>query len=80
MYPVGSVTSYYTESIRGNGINDIFASGAFLELVHFNGSTWHSYRDEIPVTNGSIRIAVKGNLVIAVGLSGQYAVAIVGRR
>ena len=80
-YPSGVVTSYASEGIRGNNSNDVFVVGSFLEVVHFNGSTWHNYRNEIPFAEGALgRVAVKGNLVIAVGLMGQQAVALVGRR
>jgi len=35
-------TSY---SLRATATNDIFVSGAGGELVHFNGSNWHLYRE-----------------------------------
>jgi hypothetical protein len=78
MYPV---TNYYTDGISGNDVNDIFVSGDYLELVHFNGSTWHNYRDEIPQVNGAFRVKVKGNFLIAVGLSATgQAIAVTGNR
>ena len=81
VYPSGVVTSYLSGCVRGNGVNDVFVVGSYLECVHFNGDSWHNYRDQIPFADGALgRIAVKGNLAIAVGSIGQQAVAIVGRR
>ena len=81
MYPVGPVTNYYTDGISGNDVNDIFVSGAYMELLHFNGMSWHNYKDEIPTENGAIKVVVKGNLLIAVGLSATgQAITIVGKR
>jgi hypothetical protein len=80
LYPSGTVTSYATSSISGNAANDVFAAGSFMEIVHYNGSTWHNYSDVIPLDNGALNIEVKGNLAIAVGLDGADAVAYVGRR
>ena len=80
-YPPGIVTSYLSGGIRGSDINDVFVVGSFFEIVHFNGSSWRNYRDVIPFNNGAVgRLAIKGNLVITVGLSGQKAIAIVGKR
>ncbi len=81
VYPSGVVTSYASGGVRGNGLNDVFVAGSFFEIVHYNGSTWHNYKDVIPYTTGALgRIAVKGNLVVTVGLSGSNAVAIMGKR
>jgi len=81
VYPSGMVTSYMSGGVRGNNINDVFVTGSFFEIVHYNGSTWHNYKDVIPFADGGVgRVAMKGNLMITVGLSGQNAVAIVGRR
>jgi len=81
VYPSGVVTSYASGGIRGNGTNDVFAAGSFFEIVHYNGSTWHNYKDVIPFTDGAVgRMAVKRNLMVTVGLSGQNAVAIIGKR
>jgi hypothetical protein len=80
-YPSGFVTSYHSEAIRGNGINDVFVVGDFFEVVHFNGASWYNYSNEIPTANGAFgAVAVKGNLVIGVGLLGQQAVTLIGKR
>ena len=81
VYPSGVVTSYMSGGIRGNGLNDVFVTGSFFEIVHYNGSSWHNYKDVIPCTDGAVgSISVKGNLMVTVGLSGQNAVAIVAKR
>jgi hypothetical protein len=81
VYSSGVVTSYHSGGIRGNDINDVFVVGSFFEIVHFNGSTWYNYRNEIPLSSGALgRVAVKGNLAIAVGLEEQHAAVVVGRR
>jgi hypothetical protein len=81
VYPSGVVTSYMSGGVRGNNINDVFVTGSFFEIVHYNGSSWHNYKDVIPYTDGGVgRIAMKGNLMVTVGLSGQNAVAIIGKR
>ena len=80
-YPSGIVTSYASGGVRGNDISDVFVAGSFFELVHYNGSSWHNYKDVIPFTDGAVgRLAVKGNLMVTVGLSGQNAIAIIGKR
>ena len=67
--------------IRGNAWNDFFVAGGYGQLLHFNGKSWQSYQDVLGLQNGAIaRIAVKGNLMIAVGQLGSKAVAIVGKR
>ncbi len=80
-YQSGVVTRYSSGGVCGNSANDVFVVGSFFEVVHFNGLTWHNYRNEIPYSSGALgRVAVKGNLVIAVGLMGQQAAVLVGRR
>ena len=75
------VTPYYTSCVRGNAGNDVFIAGSFGELLHYNGSTWHSYIAKTTIASGSFgALAVRGNLVIAVGLSNPRAIAAVGRR
>jgi hypothetical protein len=81
VYPSGVVTSYMSSRVRGRAINDVFVVGSFRELVHFNGESWHNYRDQVPITNGALgQIAMTEHLVIAVGDDGQPAIAVVGRR
>lgn len=77
---LSAVTPYYTEDVRGNGPNDVFVVGDYGEILHFNGASWRSFRSETGLTNGRYRrVAVAGNLVIAVGDEGDQAVVAVGR-
>ncbi|HEY9166985.1 MAG TPA: hypothetical protein VIS48_12585 [Candidatus Kryptonia bacterium] len=80
-YAPGVVTSYVSNGIRGNDTSDVFVSGDAFEIVHYNGRSWHNYSDVIPPSYGAVgRTAVKGNLMITVGLADQKAIAIVGKR
>ncbi len=63
------ITPYYTHLIRGTGLNDVVVGGSFGELLHFNGSTWYSYKGrELPEFIGNyFSVGIKGNTVCAVG-------------
>ncbi len=77
-YAPGVVTSYYTHAIAANDINDIIAVGAYNEIVHFNGKTWMNYRKN---TYASFyEVDILNDLVVAVGINGQSAQLILGRR
>jgi len=77
----GFPTIYGSWGVRGQGLNDIFVVGSFLEIVHFNGSTWQNYRNEIYSPNGALGgISFKENTVAMVGFQNAQAVAIIGRR
>jgi len=73
-------TTDYKFSIRGNAWNDILVAGSFL--MHYNGKDWKSYKDEttLPQSGGYSKVAIRNNLMIAVGSDGGHAVAVVGRR
>ncbi len=69
------VTNYYLYAIRGQDSNDLFACGAFGEMIHYNGSTWRSFIEETGISNGAFNnIAFKQDLVIAVGYDSPKAV------
>ncbi|MGA9119922.1 MAG: hypothetical protein WB699_11210 [Bacteroidota bacterium] len=75
------LTPYTTTCVRGNGANDVFIAGSFGEVLHYNGSTWQSFRSQTAIPDGAFsRLAVKGNLVIAVGGASGQAIAVVGKR
>jgi hypothetical protein len=61
---VAGLPFVYQECIRGNGPNDIFLVGDFGLVSHFNGSTWYTFPGQI---GNYVGLAVKGNLVVAVG-------------
>ncbi|MEJ5305001.1 MAG: glucosyl transferase, partial [Ignavibacteria bacterium] len=67
-YSPGVVTNYVGYGIKGSDINNVFAVGSFLEIVHYNGFSWHNYLNEIFSTVGALsRIAIVENLIVAVG-------------
>jgi hypothetical protein len=77
-----AITQYFLESIRENGLNDIIVVGAYGEVLHFNGMTWRSIKNgETSLLSGSYyRVAVKENVIAAVGYDGNQAVALIGHR
>lgn len=81
IYPVGQFYRYYCQSVRGQALNDIVIVGDFGQIAHWNGATFCNYRGEVPhMLGGYGRVAIKGNLVIAVGFSSQQAVVTIGKR
>ena len=76
-----NITRKATTKIKGNGLNDIFVVGSFGECLHWNGESWKSYIDQTGLSNGSFTsVAIKGNLVIAVGGNNNQGVITIGRR
>jgi len=75
------ITTFYINKVRGTAVSDVFVCGAYGELLHYNGSSWWSYRSETGLVNGQYyAIAAKGTLVIAVGYESPRAVVVIGRR
>lgn len=67
--------------IRANGPNDLFVADVYGHIFHFNGASWKEFTpDPSLVDNGYAALAVRGNLVIAVGENGGKCVITVGRR
>lgn len=80
-YEPGKVTSYASSAVHGQSLNDVFVTGSFLEAVHYNGSTWHNYRTDIPFSNGALgSVQIKGSTVAIVGYVNQQAIAMIGKR
>ncbi|MBI5663459.1 MAG: glucosyl transferase [Ignavibacterium album] len=80
-YARGIVTNYTGDGIKGENINDVFTAGDHMEIVHFNGFSWHNYIDEISSDFGVLDgISIKWNIVAMVGFNGTRAVVVVGRR
>jgi hypothetical protein len=79
--PIGTITRNASGTIRGTALNDIFVVGAYLDVTHYNGSTWYDYANEIPTANGGFsRVALRGDVMIAVGFVDQDAVLLMGKR
>jgi hypothetical protein len=75
------ITHYVTPKIRGNGLNDVFAVGAFGETLHYNGVSWKSYIEETGLNSGGyFSVCVKNNTMVAVGFTYQSAVVTIGKR
>jgi hypothetical protein len=78
---VGSYPNYYITTIRGTGVDDVFLVGAFGLIVHFNGSTWADYLNDVSLPSGGLAdVAIKDDLVIAVGGNGEKGIAVIGHR
>jgi hypothetical protein len=69
---------YYQYRIRGSDYNNIFVAQEFGRISHFNGVSWKTYN---VLNDGSFYgISIYQNMVVAVGLDGQNANIVVGRR
>lgn len=76
-----SVTTFVSRALRGNHVNDVFVVGAFGDVLHYNGKSWRSYRETTALAQGSyLSVAVKENLVFAVGENLTRAVVVRGKR
>jgi hypothetical protein len=75
------ITQFFIRKIRGNDINDVFASGDYGETLHFNGNSWKSFFNETFLSNGTyLSVNLKNNLVITVGYQSAKAVITIGNR
>ena len=75
------ISTFHTYAVRGNAWNDVFVVGSYGEVVHYNGASWKSYRDVTRiVAGGYYAVAVKGNLMFAVGLENPRGAVLMGRR
>jgi hypothetical protein len=75
------LTVQYLDAVRGNGMNDIVATGANGDLMHFNGKTWRNFRDQTGLSYGEYySIAIKGDVAMAVGEDLGRGVVAVGKR
>jgi hypothetical protein len=75
------ITQYYLYSIDGQPLNDIAACGSYGELLHFNGSGWKSYKNEVGLNAGAyFRVKIKNDMIIAVGYDSPKAVITIGKR
>jgi hypothetical protein len=80
-YPYFQYTKYFISKIRGTGLNDIFSVGSFMEVAHYNGSTWYNYSNEIPIGDGGFgTLITRDNYVVMGGQLGQHALLLIGKR
>jgi hypothetical protein len=72
---------FYKYKIRGTAINDIAIACDNGDILHYNGLTWKSYYNETRLNYGNYNsVAMRGNLIIAVGDNYGSGVIAVGRR
>ena len=79
---VSGLPQIYSDAIRGEGYNDIVVSGSNGTLSHFNGIRWTNYiNNPLPYITGRLVSAnIKGNIIVAVGFSGDNAYLVMGKR
>ena len=78
---VYDISTYSINKLRGEFLNNIAATGGAGELVYFNGFRWQSYIVETMLQAGNFRgLAIKGDLIIAVGQNSPQAVVTLGKR
>jgi hypothetical protein len=67
--------------IRGNAPNNVFEVGDFATIIHFNGSTWHHYREFMDFGSSiTLRsVAISRDRVFIVGGVGNGAIVFRGR-
>ncbi len=73
------LTAYYSSDVSGNDTNDVVVVGAFGDLLHYNASTWKQY-PELRINGSFYSVSFVGNTVVAVGYTGNRAIAVIGRR
>jgi hypothetical protein len=74
------ITQYYTYSVNANEVNDVVICGSYGEMLHFNGSTWKSYMGQTYMDGEYYRVAIRNNIVIAVGYNASRATILMGKR
>jgi hypothetical protein len=77
-----SFTRYWSNSVKGNDLNDIVLAGSFGDICHFNGKTWKAYLGNgIDYFNGDLNgMDIKGDMICAVGTTGGSSVVVLGQR
>ncbi len=75
---IKDIPPYYSRFIRGTDYNNVFVSGDFGLVSHYNGTDWKTVSQYSSGLNMSI--AVKENIVMVVGLKGSKAIIIKGLR
>lgn len=73
-------TPFYTNHIRGTDVNNVFATGHFGDMLHFNGKSWNSLRTATALTSGYFcKISLRDNIICSVGESNYKAVIYIGK-
>ena len=66
-YPIGEVASYYSNAIRGAGLDDIVVVGSYGDVSHYNGSEWTEYTQLFNTADRLLSVSIKDNTTLAVG-------------
>jgi len=74
-----NIPQIFVESLRGTASNNIFASGHFSFIMHFNGKSWYYYEDLYGDAN-LYAISVLEDEVFAVGADGYNAYIYHGKK
>ncbi len=76
-----NLTPYYTYSVRGSSLNNIFICGSFGEVLHFNGFSFKSYRDMQNFKEVEfLKTNVKESIIVAVGHKNNNAFLTIGKK
>lgn len=71
----------YPNRIRGQENNDIFVVGNWMKMAHYNGVSWKSFSSIFGNIGDYFSIAIKDNLVCAVGRANSaQGIVVTGRR
>lgn len=73
------LASAYKVTVRGLSEHDIIVGGSYKLLAHFDGIEWHSFSPQLS-TAGFSAVKMEGDLAVAVGSTGKYALTAIGKR
>lgn len=71
---------YLHNCIRGNGINDAVIAGGLGDIIHYDGLFWHTYIYYTKLRGNYYRVAMRGDMIVAVGDDNGQGVVAFGRR
>jgi len=76
-----TIPLFYTNRVRGNGLNDIVVVGNYGFLAHNNGKNWKVYDEFLQMTSADFySVAVNTNTIVVVGYDGEKALTILGKK
>ncbi len=75
------VPNIWTVSLNGIDINDLFSTGPFGMVLHYNGITWRDYTNETKYKGVCYATtSINNNLVAISGATSDQGVILIGRR
>ena len=77
---ISGINPYFKNRIRGNDYNDIIIVGDYGMVAHFNGNSWLTFRELISYNGINYSLSYNGKVVAIVGLDGNKAKIIIGKR